>query len=425
MDSKEKGDIGEEFVNEIAYNTFLEYWCYPGPKYENGDKKEICDLLILFNETAIIVSVKNYEFKGQYDRYFRKTTDKALNQIQGAERRLFGNRRVFIKHPKRDIEEFKNEEYSRVYRIIVNLGDGLKFYSPSHYTKDGKHVTVMERSSWESILLEMDTVADFTNYLDARERLFKNRPVIMLPGEEHDFDRETGLQFFKYAMDQSDNQPGQVLISGTESDLLSQYITNQNDYPEKLKSDDAQGLFLQIDGHWENFIQKPEVKEKKKRDTKSYFIDEFVKREVLQSEKGELIAQKLMSLSRFERRMLTDSLFGFIRKYESYESDSFFARGYYEIGNYGFVLVFYSIKMDPEQVQVLCSLTIDSFMIYTKYKQPEIILIGSTKNMRQLKFGYSKVEKLSNDLEEQIMKDAKSLGWFTKLEEGKRTDHEY
>ena len=40
IDSKLKGDEGENFVNEIAYKSFFKYWCYPGPKYENGDKKK-------------------------------------------------------------------------------------------------------------------------------------------------------------------------------------------------------------------------------------------------------------------------------------------------------------------------------------------------------------------------------------------------
>src|SRR5690606_13264362 len=98
MDPIEKGNIVEEFVNEIAFNSFLEYWCYPSPKDEYGDKKEICDLLILFGENLIIISVKNYEFKEFYSRYFRRTIDKAVKQIYGAERKLFNsNRDIYIK----------------------------------------------------------------------------------------------------------------------------------------------------------------------------------------------------------------------------------------------------------------------------------------------------------------------------------------
>ena len=69
--SLSKGEEGELAVNTIAFHTYLKYWCYPNPKDEKGTKKEICDLLILFKDTAIIVSIKNYSFKGDYEKYFR------------------------------------------------------------------------------------------------------------------------------------------------------------------------------------------------------------------------------------------------------------------------------------------------------------------------------------------------------------------
>ena len=79
MDEKtKKGELGEEFVNNLSYNSFLKFWCYPNPKDEERDKKEICDLLILFRDICIIISVKNYEFKGDYSRYDKKTVGKAI-----------------------------------------------------------------------------------------------------------------------------------------------------------------------------------------------------------------------------------------------------------------------------------------------------------------------------------------------------------
>jgi hypothetical protein len=71
-----KGKFGEDAVRMVAEKTYLKYWCYPSPQDKGGDNKEICDLLILFKDTAIIVSVKNYKFKGNYERYFRSTLEK-------------------------------------------------------------------------------------------------------------------------------------------------------------------------------------------------------------------------------------------------------------------------------------------------------------------------------------------------------------
>lgn len=109
------GKIGEAFVNEIAFNSFLKHWCYPDPK---GNKKQIIDLLIVFKDVVIIMEVKNYEFKGAYSRYFKKTINKAVNQIYGAERKLFKiDRDIYIKHPDKKQERFPKE--------IIKKGLGL------------------------------------------------------------------------------------------------------------------------------------------------------------------------------------------------------------------------------------------------------------------------------------------------------------
>jgi hypothetical protein len=62
-------------VNQLAFDTYLDYWLLSNPKFvENGNKKR-SDLLIVFNNVCIIISVKNYEFKGNHkilQQYNRK-----------------------------------------------------------------------------------------------------------------------------------------------------------------------------------------------------------------------------------------------------------------------------------------------------------------------------------------------------------------
>jgi hypothetical protein len=87
MNNQEKGAEGESLVYDLATNSFLSYWCFANPKDELGNKKEICDLLIHFNGILILVCVKNYEFKGIYSRYFRKSIEKDVRQLYGAEKK--------------------------------------------------------------------------------------------------------------------------------------------------------------------------------------------------------------------------------------------------------------------------------------------------------------------------------------------------
>lgn len=256
MDTTVKGNIGEEFVNEIAYNSFLKYWCYPSPKDENGDKKEICDLLILFGNAVIIVSVKNYDFKENYFRYFRNTLGKAVKQIYGAERKLFSiHRDVYFKHPNKILEKFPREKIEKVFRIIVNLGVGVKFYPFNCETKDEKFVTIFDKNSFETIIKELDTIPDFIEYLNKRELLFSDKIVTILPDEENDFPIETATQFFEYTHNSFVTVERQkILLSGKEHDLLAHYLINDSSFPDQMNSKEFGMMYFQLDGKWDEYI---------------------------------------------------------------------------------------------------------------------------------------------------------------------------
>ena len=83
-----KGKTAEAVVHELAYRSFLREWCYPNPRDKGG--KEICDLLVNYDGTILIVSVKNVAYSGNFDRYQRKAFEESTKQILGAERRLMG-----------------------------------------------------------------------------------------------------------------------------------------------------------------------------------------------------------------------------------------------------------------------------------------------------------------------------------------------
>ena len=51
-----KGRNAENFVYELAQKSFITDWCYQNPKL-NG--KEICNLLIVYDEITIIWQIKD------------------------------------------------------------------------------------------------------------------------------------------------------------------------------------------------------------------------------------------------------------------------------------------------------------------------------------------------------------------------------
>ena len=413
MDSNPKGIKGEEFVNTIANNIFLEYWCYPSPKNEQGDKKEICDLLITFRDVLIIISVKNYDFKNNYDRYFNNTIEKALKQIQGAEKKLFGNKNIYIKHPKKDIELFEKNRYSKVFRIIVNLGKGLKFYHPSSYTKSGNHVTIMDGTAWFAITNEMNTITDLTKYLSAREKLLRDKSVIMLFCSDEEYDKETHQKFTERLSKTQLKDRKTIYISGSELDLLASYVKNSNSYPENLTNGSYDGLFFDIDKTWKNFVSDPIFLEKKKKDEESFFIDKFIINEIGYRKELKVLAEKLMSLNRFERRIVSKHFFAFYEKYKT-GFDNQFARAFTDVSDYGFVFAKYPKELQGETLDNVLILAIESFAVHTKYLRKDFIIIAYHDDFKGLRYNNLELLKeFSEKGENEIMKDAKSLGWFS------------
>lgn len=429
MNSIEKGNIGEEFVNEIAFHSFIEHWCYPSPKDECGDKKEICDLLILFAENLIIISVKNYEFKDFYSRYFRRTIEKAVKQIYGAERKLLkSDREIFIKHPKRAIEKFPKEKIKNIYRVIINLGEGVRFYPFNQETKDEKFITLLDKEAFQTIVQELDTIPDFLEYLRKREELFADKTVTILPGDEDDFPADTANQFFDYAQQQFEpNEKQSILISGTEHDILAHYLKNERTFPEYIQSKKYNGMFVQLDGNWSDFNARKQVKTKRKLDKNSYFLDELVKREILTNIKANSIelATAIMSFDRFNRRIISNNFLEFFDTYNDVKGN-FLARRYADFDGTGIVFAFYPKEMPQEMVNTLLEIALDSFCVYSNYKSKSMILIATTNEFKQFKMGLVKdIVPFSTEKELQIKKDVELLGWFTNHEEIKVTEKEY
>jgi hypothetical protein len=429
MNSTEKGNVGEEFVNRIAFNSFIEHWCYPSPKDESGNKKEICDLLIFFGDNLIIISVKNYKFKDFYSRYFRRTIEKAVKQIYGAERKLLnGDKDVFIKHPNRVIERFPKERIKNIHRVIINLGEGVRFYPFNKETKDEKFITLLDKEAFQTIVQELDTIPDFLEYLSKREELFADKTVTILPGDEDDFPADTANQFFEYAQQQFNSSEKQnILISGTEHDILAHYLKNERTFPKYIHSREHNGMFVQLDGNWSDFNQRKQVKVKRELDKNSYFLDELVKKEILPNINKESVelATAIMSFNRFNRRVISNN---FLQFYDTYKDakGNFLARRYADFDGIGIVFAFYSKEMPQEMANTLLKIALDSFCVHSNYKSKSMILIATTDEFKQFKMRLIKnIVPFPREKELQVKSDVELLGWFKTHQEINVTEKEY
>lgn len=423
MDSNIKGNFGENLVNQLAFDTYLDYWCYPNPKFENGNKKEICDLLIVFNNVCIIFSVKNYEFKGNHKRYFNNTIEKAVKQINGAYKTLFTNEKVVIKHPYKNEIIFPKDKIDKVYRIIINLGEGIQFYNLERTTQNQDFITIFDKDTFTTILKELDTIPDLIDYLDKREILFKNKDVKILPGPNDELDIQSFDDFAE--LFKSNNDKASIMISGTEKDLLSYFIKNTRNFPEAI-SGNYDGSVIIIDGEWEKFKSIDKVKRKTEEDKISYFVDKFVKNEILTSNYHykDDIARELLSLNRLNRRFVSKLFFDFYDQIKNH-TDIEFDRRYVDLGELGIVFTNYTEKYTFEMINKVNTIAMESFNYYNNYKNKNLILICTNRNYNFF-FGIEKdIEPYSTDDEEIIKKNIKTLGWFENYKTNKSRIDEF
>lgn len=405
MDSNPKGDIGEKAVNQIAFHTYLKYWCYPNPKDERGSKKEICDLLILFKQTAIIISIKNYAFKGNYERYFNSTLKKAVAQIRGAERKLFdASNTIYLKHDELGELKFDPTQYSKIQRIVINLNDIPLFYPGGQITKNKDLVHIFNWKAFLGVVLELNTIPDLINYLETRETLSFDREIIMMIGNEEDWDSNTQKSFFNYNTQKIPNK-NLILFSGTEMDLLADYLTNGRKFNKHLTSREFTGASIQLDGKWNHYLSRKEVIRKKEEDRKSYFVDEFVKREVLyKTDVYNLkLATELLSLNRFERRIVGHSFFDFADKYKD-QNDYFIGRRYGRVNDLVIAFLIHGHKMEHEHIMAAMQLAVEGYYYWDNYKTKKMTIIAVSNNLERFRFGYSEdVEKFTKEYEDEVI----------------------
>jgi hypothetical protein len=109
---REKGERAEAIIHNLATKTFLTDWCYPNPKKSDG--KELCDLLVVFDDIAIIWQIKDLKVDEE-GRYKKAEVEKNLRQLGGARRAMFDLRvPIRLENPRRGKELFNPDQIKTV-----------------------------------------------------------------------------------------------------------------------------------------------------------------------------------------------------------------------------------------------------------------------------------------------------------------------
>lgn len=263
-----KGKRAEAYIHELARSTFLEDWCYPNPRLPNG--KELCDLLVVFDDIAIVWQVKDLKL-GKDGRYARGKVEKNLRQVIGARRRLLGCKSsLSLENPRRGREVFSPASLRRIILISALLGDEEDFYSMSEVL-DGHQIHNVTRSSSAVLLAELDTIADFAEYFEAREDLITST--------------------------------GRVIIEGGEEELLEHYLGHGRSFDELM----ATKHVIVGGGNWDAFTKSDCYKSRRAANKISYGWDSLLARVHEGGGEYEFIARELARPNRTMRRGLAQA----------------------------------------------------------------------------------------------------------------------
>ncbi|MCK4825424.1 hypothetical protein KA005_57280, partial [bacterium] len=200
MIKKSKGvTLTERLLADLCQQTFLKLWSYPNPFNENKD--ELCDLLVVFQNRAFIffdrenLTLNNTDKDPivNWKRWKKKVVDAQIRTANGAERYIKSGRGIFLDQKlKTPFPIAIDPEKIIVHKIIVAHGaaeackqfsddnisgslgisygrkeDDLPFPFCIHVDKENP-VHVFDSHNLQIIFNELDTLYDFSAYLDAK-----------------------------------------------------------------------------------------------------------------------------------------------------------------------------------------------------------------------------------------------------------------
>jgi len=299
----------ERYLKKLCDRTFLSLWSYSGvyrdqgngdvgsdaqnPISHKGHGKELCDLLVVFENKILIFSDKDCKYNStnnpiqDWARWYVAAIDKSAKQIWGAERwirqfpnRLFLDRACTQKFPV-SIPPIDKAKFHRIVvahgtshpnREINGCAKSLKIIpaivGPMHYDRNTRSsgqpeakivpfavgqvnpakgfVHILDDKSLDVVLLTRDTIADFLEYLEKKEAFITS---------------------------------GYLEFGNSEEDLLATYLSSfqQEGGHNFIVPHGFEKLFIH-GGLWESFVRSPQRRAKIIADEVSYTWDRNIER---------------------------------------------------------------------------------------------------------------------------------------------------
>lgn len=198
----------EQLLKKLGDQSFLRFWSHANTRI--SPTQEVCDLLVVCGDNVILFSDKTAEFDVNADpgvawrRWYRKAVTKSSNQLSGATRvvtsphcRIYKDRvcqvKLGIPIPPSDRMELhrvavvsfpKAEAEQRLLSPILSFDSSIAGdqhidaqatpFVVGDVLPNSEFVHVMDDAGLRAALTTLDTISDFSRYLDARKKFIRH-----------------------------------------------------------------------------------------------------------------------------------------------------------------------------------------------------------------------------------------------------------
>lgn len=198
----------ERYLAKLCESSFLSLWSHPNVFKKRN--RELCDLLVVFGDDVIVFSDKSCGFGDgdhAWTRWHRRSIEESVHQLHQAARwiRTYPAE-LFLDPLAQERFPFEISKNPRIHLVAVSLGasaacrarrrggsgslciaPALPKEEPFHigdvgFPKDFVHV--FDDVSLDLVMRELNTAADFIEYLAAKERLIRAGELHFAGGEE-------------------------------------------------------------------------------------------------------------------------------------------------------------------------------------------------------------------------------------------------
>lgn len=288
--------LSEKRLITLSYNTFLQLWSFPNPYKVQAGGKELCDLLVVFNDHILIFSDKDCIYGStdneqvDWRRWYKKAIQKSAEQLLGAKKwieRYPDKISLDAKGEKRLPLNIRITPATEFHLIAIAHGAASRckeYFSGGNggliidsHIKGNMHVDenckpfqvgiiedsnqnfihVFDDASYATILTQLDTIQDFVQYLINRKKILLKKHV----------------------------------LAPSENEILAHHVNglmygNESLLGELCQQDDTFIVFEE--GQWDALIQSQEYFEWRTTMKRSYFLDALLKKTFYLIEHGQL-----------------------------------------------------------------------------------------------------------------------------------------